>query len=131
METKGEDTTSTFSFGTESPWLGLDIKTLQIHSRARVLQSKQRAERLRRKNVELERLLDTARVKRRVELDLRTQTPRVRNISAQDDQASDEVIHLRAEEIDLRIGHESTDRDRLVVLRQSQPRAATATGRWG
>lgn len=129
METTGADTTSTFSFGTESPWLGLDLATLEIHSRARMLQSKQRAERLRRKNLALSHLLEMAQAQRHIEVDIRRTTARTTEIIPP---SPEDEIELRAksEILDLRMKNALDDRDGLRILRESQPRAA-ASRRWG
>jgi len=129
METNGAATTSTFSFGTDSPWLGLDLATLEIHSRARMLQSKQRAERLRRKNLVLSQLLEQAQAQRHAEVDLRhTAAPKTEIIhpSPEDD------IELRSETeiLDLRMKNAIDDRDGLHILRESQP-ADAVSRRWG
>lgn len=129
METTGADTTSTFSFGTESPWLGLDLATLEIHSRARMLQSKQRAERLRRKNLALSHLLEVAQAQRHVEVDLRRTAARKTEIIHP---SPEDEIELRSdtEILDLRMKNALDDRDGLQILRESQPRAAVSR-RWG
>lgn len=129
METTGADTTSTFSFGTESPWLGLDLATLEIHSRARMLQSKQRAERLRRKNLALSHLLEMAQAQRHIEVDIRRTTARKTEIIPPS--AEDEIeLRAKSEILDLRMKNALDDRDGLRILRESQPRAA-ASRRWG
>ena len=77
-----------FSFATASPWTGLDVATMRIHSRARVIQSQHRATRLRRTNTALGILLEAAYAQRMIEEQITRQEQR--------------VIDLREQEINLR-----------------------------
>jgi len=56
-----------FTFATNSPWIGPDVETMRIHSRARVLQSQNRANRLGRHDPSLRIMLEAARAERSIE----------------------------------------------------------------
>jgi len=62
-----EEGSPAFSFATESPWVGLDVETMRVQARARVLQSKQRANSLGRHNTSLRIMLEAAHAQRIIE----------------------------------------------------------------
>ena len=159
MSTRSDSTTATrpaFSFATSSPWVGPDAETLRIHTRARLVQLNQRATRIRRQNLALEHLLQVAQAHRRVEQSIALGNPdiidlrerREKRYDAKRVEASKEtqrIIELRdrAALLDLRRQHEDAVRDLLSddamidlrapypILRDSQPRSAVASRRWG
>ena len=139
----GNDSTplklSNFSFATESPWLGFDVATMERHSRARVLQSRQRAERLRRSNIALAHLLEVAKAQRRFEIDLRrmeireSRQARLRALTHHEElsEAEPETIDLnRRPEPDIDLRREPLAKP-ISIFVDRQPRGAASARRWG
>lgn len=144
-----------FSFATKSSWEGFDVETMRIHSRARVVQSQLRANRLGRQNVALRHLLEFAQAHRRVEkqiaggskiIDLRAK--REAHFDENRREASKDAQRIiedrdRSALLDLRRRHEARVRQEreaeatidirapYPLLRDAHPRSAIASRRWG
>lgn len=184
METTAGHTSDTTSPDADSAWSDVDVATMRVHSRARVLQSKQRAQRLGRESTALGHMLEAAMAQRIMEEQITRQEQREITMTEPDpkrdrdalidlaaagerqhaeanrppkpgpslrhlqtssrfdaiddlppvdaDSSQDELdLRDRSALLDLRREHEHVARQRVTVLRDSQPRSAVSDRRWG